>query len=73
MILFRTEGLTASQVGYGDMVPSSEAGRFMAVMTSLFGIMTISVPISVVTMNFHQVPSSTLCIVFLHAVYLNGM
>jgi hypothetical protein len=39
----------------GDLVPASDFGKLIAVACSFFGILVISVPISVVTMNFHQV------------------
>jgi hypothetical protein len=44
--------VTSSTVGYGDLYPTSVAGRAIACLTACLGILVVALPISVVGSNF---------------------
>jgi hypothetical protein len=44
--------VTATTVGYGDLVPTSDEGRILAAITVIFGVIMIALPISVICENF---------------------
>ncbi|KAJ8608446.1 hypothetical protein CTAYLR_009603 [Chrysophaeum taylorii] len=44
--------VTMTTVGYGDLYPTSTAGRLVAVMVTYAGILAIALPISVIGNNF---------------------
>ena len=49
--------MTITTVGYGDIVPVTPLGRFMAVLVMLLGYSIIAVPMGIVageTINEHQ-------------------
>lgn len=43
---------TATTVGYGDVVPATNAGRVVAVFVMIFGVATVSLVTAVVTASF---------------------
>lgn len=48
------------QVGYGDMVPISTAGKVVASLTSISGVVVLGFPIAIIVENFDKVPSPPL-------------
>eukprot|EP01046_Picozoa_sp_COSAG06_P101188 COSAG06_NODE_47325_length_340_cov_0.622407_1_plen_107_part_01 len=44
--------VTVTGVGYGDMVPTSVAGKFATFITILMGLLLIALPVSVIGGNF---------------------
>ena len=44
--------VTLTTVGYGDMVPSTDIGRFISMLSSLFGIAVIALPSGVITAGY---------------------
>lgn len=46
--------VTFTTVGYGDLVPTSPFGRFVALMLMYTGILVLALPISVIGANFQQ-------------------
>ena len=45
--------VTMTTVGYGDMAPTTELGRFLAVIIMLFGICLIAVVTGTISSNFN--------------------
>ncbi|XP_046554093.1 potassium voltage-gated channel subfamily C member 3-like [Haliotis rubra] len=45
--------ITMTTVGYGDKVPTSWAGYFIASLCALTGIIIIGMPVPIITSNFH--------------------
>ena len=44
--------VTLTTVGYGDMVPVTEIGRFISMLSSLFGVAIIALPSGVITASY---------------------
>ena len=44
--------VTLTTVGYGDMIPVTEIGRFISMMSSLFGVAIIALPSGVITASY---------------------
>ena len=44
--------VTLTTVGYGDMVPVTEIGRFVSMLSSLFGVAIIALPSGVITASY---------------------
>lgn len=46
--------ITMTTVGYGDLSPTTELGRCMAIIIALSGVIVIAIPASVITTNFGE-------------------
>ncbi|WP_314673049.1 potassium channel family protein, partial [Segatella salivae] len=44
--------VTLTTVGYGDMCPVTDIGRFVSMLSSLFGIAIIALPSGVITARY---------------------
>ena len=44
--------VTLTTVGYGDMVPVTDLGRFISMLSSLFGVAIIALPSGVITASY---------------------
>jgi voltage-gated potassium channel len=44
--------VTLTTVGYGDMVPVTDIGRFISMLSSLFGVAIIALPSGVITASY---------------------
>ena len=44
--------VTLTTVGYGDMVPTTDIGRFVSMLSSLFGVAIIALPSGVITASY---------------------
>lgn len=44
--------VTLTTVGYGDMIPVTEIGRFVSMVSSLFGVAIIALPSGVITASY---------------------
>ena len=44
--------VTLTTVGYGDMIPVTEIGRFISMLSSIFGIAIIALPSGVITASY---------------------
>lgn len=44
--------VTLTTVGYGDMIPITDIGRFVSMMSSLFGVAIIALPSGVITASY---------------------
>ena len=44
--------VTLTTVGYGDMIPSTDLGRFVSMLSSLFGVAIIALPSGVITASY---------------------
>ena len=44
--------VTLTTVGYGDMIPVTEIGRFVSMLSSLFGVAIIALPSGVITASY---------------------
>ena len=44
--------VTLTMVGYGDMCPVTDVGRFVSMLSSLFGIAVIALPSGVITARY---------------------
>ena len=54
IISFYWAVVTLTTTGYGDVVPHSDFGRFLANFTMIVGVLMIALPISVIGNNFHH-------------------
>ena len=46
--------VTLTTVGYGDMVPTTDLGRFVSMLSSLFGVAIIALPSGVITASYME-------------------
>ena len=46
--------VTMTTVGYGDITPRTALGKLLGMIGSLVGIIVLAVPISVISLNFHD-------------------
>ena len=46
--------VTLTTVGYGDLTPASDIGRFITMLSSLFGLAVIALPSGVITASYLQ-------------------
>ena len=44
----------STTVGYGDLVPTSTAGKFIAVLCAYYGVLLLALPITVIGSNFSK-------------------
>ena len=44
--------VTLTTVGYGDMIPATDVGRFVSMLSSLFGVAIIALPSGVITASY---------------------
>ncbi len=44
--------VTLTTVGYGDMIPVTDIGRFVSMLSSLFGVAVIALPSGVITASY---------------------
>ena len=44
--------VTLTTVGYGDMIPVTDLGRFISMLSSLFGVAIIALPSGVITASY---------------------
>ena len=44
--------VTLTTVGYGDMIPATDIGRFISMVSSLFGVAIIALPSGVITASY---------------------
>ena len=44
--------VTLTTVGYGDMIPITDMGRFISMLSSLFGVAIIALPSGVITASY---------------------
>ena len=44
--------VTLTTVGYGDMIPVTDLGRFVSMLSSLFGVAVIALPSGVITASY---------------------
>ena len=44
--------VTLTTVGYGDMIPVTDVGRLVSMLSSLFGIAIIALPSGVITASY---------------------
>ena len=44
--------VTLTTVGYGDMIPVTDIGRFVSMLSSLFGVAIIALPSGVITASY---------------------
>ena len=44
--------VTLTTVGYGDMIPVTDIGRFVSMLSSLFGVAIIALPSGVITAGY---------------------
>lgn len=44
--------VTLTTVGYGDMIPATDIGRFVSMLSSLFGVAIIALPSGVITASY---------------------
>lgn len=46
--------VTLTTVGYGDLCPVTDAGRIVAMLSSLFGVAIIALPSGVITASYME-------------------
>ena len=44
--------VTLTTVGYGDLTPATDIGRFVSMLSSLFGVAVIALPSGVITASY---------------------
>ena len=44
--------VTLTTVGYGDLTPVTDLGRFVSMLSSLFGVAVIALPSGVITASY---------------------
>ena len=44
--------MTLTTVGYGDLTPVTDLGRFVSMLSSLFGVAIIALPSGIITASY---------------------
>jgi len=53
--------ITITSVGYGDVVPVTPLGQFIAVCVAILGLGLVAIPVGIITAGFHEETSKKIC------------